>query len=117
MSATSMRPKHITGGLLFFGAGLYLLLSNILYCVEFIKGAAQPFLITIGLMAAASAIFTSKTNRTINILVAIVFLFVGGYGVYDEYYANMDFFHGLIPPLFVFAGVLCLVHGISRLNK
>nr|MBF0220770.1 hypothetical protein [Desulfobulbaceae bacterium] len=112
-----MRPKHIACGLLVFAAGLYLLLTNILYCVEFIKGAAQPFLIIIGLLAAASAIFTSKTNRTINILVAIVFLLVGSYGVYDEYYATMDFFHGLIPPLFVGIGIICLVHGISRLNK
>ena len=112
-----MRPKHIIGGLVVFALGLYLLLENILYSVEFIKGAAQPFLILIGLGAGATAIFRGgQTNRTANIIIAIICLLLGGYGIYDEYYATMDFFHGLFPPVLIAAGIICLVHGISGLN-
>lgn len=117
MTETGIKPKHIITGLSLFAVGLFLFLQNILYCVEFIKGGAQPILITIGLAAAAASIFPSnKTHRTFNILAAIIFLLVGGYGVYDEYYATMDFLNGLFPPLLVGVGLIALTHGIARLK-
>lgn len=112
-----MKPKHIIVGLSVFAVGLFLFLQNILYCVEFIKGGTQPILLTIGLAAAAAAVFPSnKTNRTFNIIVAVIFLMVGGYGVYDEYYATMDFLNGLFPPLMVAIGFVSLTHGVARLK-
>ena len=104
-------------GLTFFAVGLFLFFQNILYCVEFIKGGTQPILLIIGLAAAAAAVFPSnKTHRIFNILVAIIFLMVGAYGTYDEYYATMDFLNGLFPPLMVGAGFIALTHGIGRLK-
>jgi hypothetical protein len=118
MISTGIKPKHIVAGLTLFAIGLFLLFENILYCVEFIKGGAQPVLIFIGLAAAAAAVFPrNKTNRTFNILLAIITLMVGGYGTYDEYYATMDFLNGIFPLLLIVIGFIALTHGIARLKK
>lgn len=118
MIDTGIKLKHIVVGLTSFAVGLFLLFQNILYCVEFIKGGAQPVLIMIGLAAAAAVVFPSnKTHRTFNILVAIITLGVGGYGTYDEYYATMDFLNGIFPLLLVGGGFIALTHGIAKLKK
>ena len=118
MTETGRRPIHIIGGVTVFGAGLFLALSNILYVVEFIKGGTQPILIFIGLAAAAAAIFNGPgSNRILSIIIAVVFTVIGCYGVYDEYYATMDFVNGVLPLLLIFAGSLTLAHGITRLKN
>lgn len=113
-----MRYNHVIAGMILFGTGLFLALYNILYVVEFIKGGLQPVFLMIGLAAAGAAVFhPHKTNRKVNIGVAILFLFVGGYGVYDEYFATMDFLSGILPLLMLVGGFLSLLHGISRLKQ
>jgi len=112
-----MRPKHVVGGLIIFGIGLFMTYANILYVIEFIKGGLQPLFILIGVVAAAAAVFRGSTlSRKINVVVAIIFLFLGGYGFYDEYYATMDFLNGIFPPALIIAGLASLSSGISRLK-
>ncbi|MCK5254721.1 MAG: hypothetical protein KAQ81_01765 [Deltaproteobacteria bacterium] len=115
-----LRPKHIVTGLVFFGCGLYLTFLNILYVVEFLKGLAQPILLVVGLTALTAGIFSapksSKSMKMISLVVGVLCVAVGCYGVYDEYYATMDFIRGLLPPLLIVAGLTALIHGITRLR-
>jgi hypothetical protein len=116
MTKTGRRPNHIIGGLLIFAIGLFIGLMNILYVVEFIKGGLQPLFIIIGLAAATAAIFHSqKSIRPLNIVVAVLFIFLGAFGVYDEYFATMDFLNGILPLALIFGGLASLIHGIKRL--
>ena len=110
-----MRKNHIIGGLIVFGLGLFLLYLYSPYMVEFLKGAMQPILILFGLVALAAGIFGDKNFKKVNFVVAAVFLFLGLYGLYDEYYTVVDFFNGLIPPLLVVIGLVSVVHGIRKL--
>ncbi len=111
-----MRKNHIIGGLIVFGVGLFLLYLYSPYVVELIKGAIQPILIVIGLVAMAAAILGNRDFKKMNTIVAAIFLFLGLYGLYDEYYAVMDFFDGLFPLLFIVVGLVSIFHGIKRLT-
>ncbi len=111
-----MRKNHVIGGLIVFGSGLFMFLFFSAYVVELIKGAMQPVLILIGLVAAAAAILGNKDFKKMNLIVAAIFLFLGLYGLYDEYYAVMDFFSGLLPPLLIVAGLVSVFHGIKMHN-
>ncbi len=111
-----MRKNHVIGGLIVFGLGLFLVYLYSPYIVEFIKGALQPILILFGLVALAAGIFGNKTFMKMNFIVAAVFLFLGLYGLYDEYYAVADFFSGVIPPLLIVVGLVSVVHGIRKLT-
>lgn len=111
-----MRKGHIITGLTIFSLGLFFAYLNSAVVVIFFKGAVQPLLIVIGLVALAAAIFTRKEFRTVNSILAGIFLFLGFYGLYDEYYAVLDFFSGFLPILLIIAGVASVVHGIKELN-
>ena len=111
-----MRKNHIIGGLIVFGVGLFLLYLYSPYVVELIKGAMQPILIVIGLVATAAAILGNRDFKKMNTIVAAIFLFLGLYGLYDEYYAVMDFFNGLFPLLLIVVGLVSVFHGIKRLT-
>ena len=112
------RPKHIIGGVIVLGMGLFLALNNMLYVVEFIKGVAQPVLIIIGLIALCAGLFKSKNSfRKLNLLLGPLFLGLGIYGFYDEYYATMDFINGIMPILLVVIGLGALIHGIKQIKK
>ena len=110
-----MRKNHIIGGLIVFSTGLFLLYFFSPYVVELFKGAMQPLLIFIGLVAMGATILGKKAFRRINFFVAVVFLILGLYGLYDEYYAVLDFFHGLFPLLFLVAGITLVIYGIKKL--
>jgi len=111
-----MRKNHIIGGLIGFGLGMFLLYYYSTYTVEFIKGALQPVFILTGLVAMAAGIFGDKKFKKANFIVAATLLFLGLYGLYDEYYAVVDFFNGLIPPLLIVVGLVSIVHGIKNLE-
>ncbi len=112
-----MKMNHMVGGTGIFGVGLFMALSNILYVVEFIKGCLQPVFLVIGMCAASAAIFnSSKTNRKLNTFLSIFFSVLGCYGIYDEYYGTMDFINGLVPPLLIGAGIVAMIHGITKLK-
>jgi hypothetical protein len=118
MEKNVRRPAHIVGGIVLFGAGMFLALSNMLYVVEFIKGVAQPVLILVGLTALATGIFRKDNAfRKLNIILGIILLSVGIYGVYDEYYATMDFINGVTPIFLVVAGLAALAHGIKQIKS
>ena len=111
-----MRKNHIIGGVIVFSAGLFSLYYYSPYVVEWFKGAVQPILIVIGLLAVGAAILGNKSFRRLNFVVAAVFLLLGLYGLYDEYYAVKDWLYGLFPPLLIVAGVISVVIGIKKLT-
>lgn len=111
-----MRKNHIIGGVIVYGVGLFLVYLYRPYVIEFVKGAIQPVLVLFGLVAMGACIFGNKDFRKFNLIVSIVLLFMGLYGLYDEYYAVVDFFNGLLPVLLVVAGLLAVVHGIKKLT-
>jgi hypothetical protein len=76
----------------------------------------QPLLIIIGLLALGAAIVGEKAFRRMNFVVSAIFLLLGLYGLYDEYYAVKDFFYGLLPPLLIVAGLVSVVQGIKKLT-
>jgi hypothetical protein len=47
---------------------------------------------------------------------ASLLLILGLYGLFDEYYAVIDFFYGLMPPLLVCVGIISIVYGVKRLR-
>lgn len=110
-----MRKNHIIGGLIVFGMGLFSLYFYGPYVVELIKGAMQPVLILIGLLSMAAGFMGKKELKKMNFIVAAIFLLLGLYGLYEEYYAVMDFFNGLFPPLLVVVGLISIFHGIKNL--
>jgi uncharacterized membrane protein len=111
-----MRKNHIIGGVIVYGVGIFLVYLYRPYVIEFVKGAIQPIFILISLVAMAATIFGNRKLRKINLTVFIVFLFLGLYGFYDEYYAVVDFFNGLLPPLLVATGLIAVVQGIKKLT-
>ncbi len=111
-----MRKNHIIGGVVVLSAGLFLLYLYSPYVVEMIKGAMQPLLIVIGLVALAAGILGNRDLRKVNFIVAALSLILGLYGLYDEYYAVMDFFYGIMPPLLVIGGIVSIVYGIKKLT-
>ena len=112
-----MRKEHIIGGLVVFGIGLFLLYLNSVFVAEFIKGIVQPALILIGLFCLAAAILGGEELKIINAIAALVFLAVGLYGLYDEFYSVLDFFKGFIPVFLIILGAVSLVHGIKTLRN
>ncbi|MBF0202528.1 MAG: hypothetical protein HQK66_14720 [Desulfamplus sp.] len=111
-----MRKAHIISGLFIFSTGLFLAYLNSAMVVEFIKGAIQPVTIILGFVALASALLGKKAFRTINSILAGLLLVIGFYGLYDEYYAVLDFFYGFIPIFLVTAGSISLVYGIVKMK-
>lgn len=111
-----MRKNHIIGGSGVFALGLLLLYFFGPYTIEFLKGALQPVLILIGLVAAAAVFMGNEEFRKVNIFVAVIFLFLGFYGLYDEYYAVIDLICGIFPPLFIAIGLVAVIHGIGKLS-
>jgi tetrahydromethanopterin S-methyltransferase subunit C len=111
-----MRKNHITGGLIVFGVGLFFAYANSVYVVEFIKGAIQPITLFIGIVAIAAEIFGKNAVKRINYALGTVFLIIGLYGLYDEYYAVLDFFYGFIPLFLLITGTIGIVHGINQLK-
>lgn len=114
MLKVQMRKNHVIGGLILFAIGLFLFYINSLYVAEFVKGAIQPFLILVGLVATGVAIFGKSNFKKMNIIVGAFFLFIGLYGLYDEYYAVVDFFNGGIPPLLILVGIVSVLNGIRK---
>lgn len=111
-----MRKSHIIGGQLVFGLGLFLAYLNSAFVVEFIKGSVQPIFILFGIVALAAAIFDRTAFKKINYIMAALFLGLGLYGLYDEYYAVLDFFYGLMPPALILSGLVSVTHGIRTIK-
>lgn len=111
-----MRKGHIIGGLIVFGIGLFLLYLNSAVVAEFIKGIMQPILILLGLLCLTAAIFAENEFKKINAAAAVIFLVIGLFGLYDEYYAVLDFFSGFIPVFLIVCGMISLVYGFKKLT-
>ncbi|SLM32723.1 Magnetosome protein MamI. Homology with gene DMR_41140 of RS-1 [Desulfamplus magnetovallimortis] len=112
-----IRKAHVIGGVVVFSTGLFLAYLNSAMVVEFIKGIIQPITILLGLTALMSALLGKKKYRTINSIVAGLLLVIGAYGIYDEYYAVLDFFYGFLPLFLVSSGVISVTYGITRLKE
>lgn len=114
-----MRKGHIAAGLIIFSLGLFFTYLNSVLVVGLIKGALQPLFILIGLVFLSAAFFAKKEYRTVNSILASIFLLIGLYGIFaggDEYYATLDFFNGFLPILLIGAGAASLIHGIKELT-
>ena len=111
-----MRKNHVIGGVVVFSAGLFLCYHYSTYVVEVIKGAMQPILILAGLVALAAGILGNRGLRKANFIMASLLLILGLYGLFDEYYAVIDFFYGLTPPLLVCAGLVSIIYGVKKLR-
>ncbi len=111
-----MRIGHIIGGLVVFSLGLFLAYLNSAVVVVFFKGAVQPATILLGFVALIAALLGRVEFRTINSILAGVFLIVGFYGLYDEYYAVLDFCYGFLPFFLLITGVVSLTYGIKKLK-
>jgi asparagine N-glycosylation enzyme membrane subunit Stt3 len=112
-----MRLSHFIAGLLMFGLGLFLAFYYSPLVVEFIKGAVQPVAIVIGLLALLSVVFDRTPFKKTNLMIAVIFLAVGLYGMFaggDEYIATCDLFVGLFPIAMVICGLLSVLHGIRK---
>ena len=111
-----MRKNHIIAGLIVFGIGLFLAYLNSAIVAEFVKGMAQPVFILIGLFFLAATVFGKKEFIKFNAAPGVLFLCIGLYGLYDEYYATLDFFSGFLPVFLIVAGVISLVYGVKKLT-
>ncbi|MBF0397602.1 MAG: hypothetical protein HQK78_12560 [Desulfobacterales bacterium] len=111
-----MRKGHIIFGLITFSIGLFLSYLNSAFIVVFIKGIIQPIFIILGIISLLAAFLGKKNLKTINLILSIVFLLLGGYGLYDEYYAVVDFISGFLPVFLVIGGVAGVVHGVKELT-
>ena len=111
-----MRLAHIIGGQILFGLGLFLVYLNSAVVVEVFKGAIQPVIILLGLLAFAAAVFGKKDFRKINATIAGVLIVLGIFGLYDEYYAVVDFLHGFIPLFLFVTGIVAVISGIKQLK-
>ncbi|MBF0226396.1 MAG: hypothetical protein HQK76_13155 [Desulfobacterales bacterium] len=110
-----MRLNHIIGGQIIFGIGLFLVYLNSFIVFEIFKGVMQPITIFLGLVALSSAIFGKAELRKPNAIAAGALLVIGAYGVYDEFYAVLDFFNGFIPIFLILAGGVGVGYGIKKI--
>ncbi|MGK5088469.1 hypothetical protein WDW86_12995 [Bdellovibrionota bacterium FG-2] len=53
-------------------------------------------------------------KRKVHLIVGIVALVLGVYGVYDEYFNVIDFLKGASPLIFIAVGVVALVAGLTK---
>lgn len=109
-----MRWNHLLAGLTLFGVGLFLAYLNSPLVVQCIKGAVQPAALLLGSLAGLSVLFRRTRLIKTNTVAAIVLLFIGCYGVYDEYLATKDFFLGAGPLALAGFGLVAIGHGLRR---
>lgn len=111
-----MRLNHLLTGLALFGVGLFLTYYNSPLVVGVVKGAGQPIMLAVGLLALLSVVFDKTRFKKMNLLVAVVMFAVGGYGFYDEYIATMDFIYGVLPIVLILFGAVAVAHGVRTLK-
>jgi len=63
-----------------------------------------------------AAFLGRKKFRTINSIIAGILFVVGFYGIYDEYYAVIDFFYGFLPLFLVCSGTVSVTYGITKMK-
>lgn len=97
------------------GLGIYGLYDEYFTVVEFFKGAVQPLLSFVGLIAIMSGIFGAK-RKVGQVVLGLILLGVGIYGFFDEYYATLDFFKGSVPVALLVAGTVSVVAGVKLLG-
>jgi MHS family proline/betaine transporter-like MFS transporter len=108
-----MRRRHIIGGLIIFCTGLLLLYRNSAVVLEVFKGSVQTILLLLGFAVLVVAVFGKKHLRTINYAASGALLGIVIYGLYDEYYAVIDFLSGVVPLLLIITGMVCIAHGFK----
>lgn len=110
-----MRVGHLAVGAAALGLGLYGLYDEYFVTVEFIKGALQPMLAMVGLIAILAGLLNYKP-RMAHVVLGLVLLGIGIYGFYDEYFAVLDFFKGAVPLALLGIGMVSVVAGVRQLG-
>jgi len=115
MEESRMKKWHVLGGATALGLGVYGVYDEYFVVVEFIKGSLQPLLVLAGLAALLAGVFAARL-RTGHVVAGLLLLGVGVYGFFDEYYATLDFFKGVVPPLLLIIGMVSVVSGVKQLQ-
>ena len=116
MAIGPIRTGHLTFGLVLFASGLILALANGVLVIEFIKGAMQPVTLLAAMVALLAAFLGRREFRSFNAMTAGLLLVVGGWGLYDEFYAVLDFVNGFLPLFLTGAGAVAVTAGIRKLR-
>ena len=109
------RKWHALGGATALGLGVYGVYDEYFVVVEFIKGIIQPILVLAGLTAILAGLLSTRLKAG-HVVVGLLMLAVGAYGFIDEYYATLDFFKGVVPPLLLIIGMVSVVSGVKQLQ-
>lgn len=99
-----------------FSLGLFGVYLNSAVVIDFFKGALQPVILLLGAAALFAALFGKSEYRLQNSSIAGILLVAGGYGLYDEYYAVLDFFYGFLPLFLIGGGIVSIICGIKTLK-
>jgi hypothetical protein len=110
-----MRTWHVVGGAIALGLGFWGLNDEYFVVVEFLKGAIQPLLALIGVVAILAGMLSLRP-RIGHVISGLVLLGLGIYGFYDEYFATLDFFKGALPPALLLVGMVSVVAGVKQLK-
>ena len=110
-----MKGWLVLGSAVALGLGVFGIYDEYFVFIEFLKGAIQPIAILAGLVAIMAGLFARKL-RMGHVIVGVLLLAVGIYGSFDEYFATIDFLKGVVPPVLLVAGVVCVVTGVKRLT-
>ena len=110
-----MRKVYLIGGTLALGLGIFGIYDEYFTVIEFIKGVMQPIFIIAGLIAILAGLLTSKPKMG-HVVLGVVFLGLGIYGFFDEYYATLDFFKGSVPLIMLFIGMVSVVAGVKKIE-
>jgi UDP-N-acetylmuramyl pentapeptide phosphotransferase/UDP-N-acetylglucosamine-1-phosphate transferase len=106
---------HLLIGIVALGIGVFGIYDEYFTVVEFIKGFLQPLFALIGFIAILAGLLSTKP-KTGHIIFGLLFLGVGIYGFFDEYYAVLDFFKGSVPLAMLVIGMVSVASGVKQLK-
>jgi hypothetical protein len=111
----AVRAWHILAGSTAIALGTWGMYDEYFVVLEFIKGSLQPVLALGGLVAILAGLLTHRPKIG-QVILGLVLLGLGIYGFYDEYFAVLDFFKGVVPLLLLMAGTVSVVAGVKHLK-
>ncbi len=113
---TVMRPSHIIGGLIAFATGLFFCILNTAAVIPTFKGFLHPATIFLGLCALCAALLGKREFRSINAIVSGILLFIGLFGLYDDFLVVVAFLHGAIPLFCIAGGTVSIIYGLKKIG-
>ena len=109
-----IRLPHIIGGIAVFSLGIFLFFMNSAVVIETLKGSTPLLFIVLGLTAFVAVFTGNKDFKWFNGFLGAILTFLGLYGLYDAYYAVLDFLRGFYPLLFLVIGFIAAVSSVIQ---